>query len=383
MKPFGVALFTALNIAIAPTIALAREKPGPLKVVFVNPGKAGEVFWDMVAQSMSAAGGKLGMELETLSGERNFRRMQELGLSVTRREHKPDFLILVNEENAAVPVLEAAEASKIKTFLLSNSLTGADAERLGPPRSKLAWYIGSLVPDMEIAGARMARAVIDEAKRKKLHAADGKIHILALGGDESTPISISRNRGMQEVVARDPDVVLDRLLFANWNATEAETLTDNFLQWAERKQIRIAGIWAANDPMALGAMQSAKRAGFKPGGNLIIAGLNWSPEALEKVESGELLMSDGGHFLGGALSMLLLRDYADGCDFAQTSATQEFRTSPVTRERATAIRKLVSGRRFELLDYNRLRPSSMAACGQYDFSAEALLRVLDSAANTP
>ncbi|MGY4288326.1 ABC-type sugar transport system substrate-binding protein [Bradyrhizobium sp. LM2.7] len=39
----------------------------PLSVVFVNPGKTGEVYWDMVAQTMQAAGRKLGVHVEVLT----------------------------------------------------------------------------------------------------------------------------------------------------------------------------------------------------------------------------------------------------------------------------------------------------------------------------
>src|SRR3954464_6149294 len=85
----------------------------PLNIVFVNPGKTGEVYWDMVAQTMKAAGRKLDAHVEVLTSERNYRTMQELGLGVVTRPDKPDFLILSNEESAAVPIMEAAEAAGI------------------------------------------------------------------------------------------------------------------------------------------------------------------------------------------------------------------------------------------------------------------------------
>lgn len=74
----------------------------PLDIVFVNPGKTGEVYWDMVAQTMQAAGRRLDAHVEVLTSERNYRTMQELGFGVVARPDKPDFLILSNEESAAV-----------------------------------------------------------------------------------------------------------------------------------------------------------------------------------------------------------------------------------------------------------------------------------------
>lgn len=114
---------------VAPAGCAVAADAKPLNIVFVNPGKTGEVYWDMVAQTMQAAGRRLNANVEVLTSERNYRTMQELGLGAVARADKPDFLILSNEESAAVPVLEAAEAAGIKTLLLSNSLIGEEIGR--------------------------------------------------------------------------------------------------------------------------------------------------------------------------------------------------------------------------------------------------------------
>lgn len=372
-----IAVLAIACVRCAPARAQVALQPQPFSVTFVNPGKKGEVFWDLVSDSMHAASRSLGVRLEVIWAERSFRRMRELGREVVARKVKPDFLILVNEEAAAAPILEAAEEAGVKTLLLSNTLIDDDAARYGAPRQHLKYWIGSLVPDLEHAGARMATALIAAARKAGRVSEDGKIHMLALAGDERTPTSIVRNRGLQQVVAQNPDVVLDRLLFANWNEAEAQALSANYLLWAQRKNITVAAIWAANDPMAIGALTSAKRAGYALGRDLFVAGLNWSGAALESVRGGEMLLTDGGHFLGGAMSILLLRDYADGCDFAQTGTIQMYRTSAITQERAESTRAFVSGRAFERADYNRLR-SYPKACGHHGISVDDVLRVLGS-----
>lgn len=264
---------------------------GRLNIVFVNPGKTGEVYWDMVAQTMQAAGRKLDAHVEVLTSERNYRTMQELGFGVVARADKPDFLVLSNEESAAVPILEAAEAAGVKTLLLSNTLIGDDAARLGPPRQKLKTWLGDITTDLQTAGARMANALINAARAEKWQSPDGKIHILGIGGDEITPASIARNAGLKLAVDAAPDVVVDRMLFANWTQSEAEQVTRNYLGWAARKEIRPAGIWAGNDPMALGALRAGVAAGLTPGRNIQLVGLNWSEDALREIKAGRLLMT--------------------------------------------------------------------------------------------
>ncbi|MBR0820718.1 ABC transporter substrate-binding protein [Bradyrhizobium liaoningense] len=348
---------------------------GRLNIVFVNPGKTGEVYWDMVAQTMQAAGRKLNAHVEVLTSERNYRTMQELGLGVVARADKPDFLILSNEESAAVPILEAAEAAGVKTVLLSNTLIGDDAARLGPPRQKLKTWLGDITTDLQTAGARMANALIATARAEKWQSPDGKIHILGVGGDEITPSSIARNAGLQLAVAAAPDVVVDRMLFANWTQSEAEQVTMNYLSWATRKGIRPAGVWAGNDPMALGAIKAISTAGLVPGQDIQVVGLNWSEDALRAIRAGRLLLTDGGHFLLGGWSIVLLRDYADGCDFAATSPHVEVKTSAITSTNLVSVGDLIKNRAFDRIDFTRFK-AKVGRCGQYDFSIDALISSL-------
>ncbi len=372
-----IALAVACTALSPARPALAGEAE-PLDVVFVSPGKTGEIFWDMVAETMTAAGRKLNMRVEVLRAERNYRTMQELGLSVVARARKPDFLILSNEESAAVPILEAADAAGIKTLLLSNSLIGADAARLGPPRQTLKRWLGDITTDLQTAGERMANALIVAARDAKSQSADGKIHLLGIGGDEITPASIARNKGFDAVVAANPDVVVDRMLFANWTQSEAQELTANYLAWAVRKNIRPAGIWAGNDPMALGAISAAMAAGLAPGKDIQVVGLNWSEDALRQIAAGRLLLSDGGHFLLGGWSIVLLRDYADGCDFADASTHVRLATSAITRANLASVHSLTRDRAFDRIDFARFR-AKPGQCGQYDFSVGALIASLSQA----
>jgi ABC-type sugar transport system substrate-binding protein len=364
----------ACGILVPPGGAVAADGK-PLNIVFVNPGKTGEVYWDMVTQTMQAAARKLNARVEVLTSERNYRTMQELGLGVVARPDKPDFLILSNEESAAVPVLEAAEAAGVKTLLLSNTLIGEDAVRLGPPRQRLKTWLGDITTDLQTAGARMANALIGTARAEKWQSPDGKIHILGIGGDEITPASIARNAGLKLAADAAPDVVVDRMLFANWTQSEAEQVTANYLGWASRKAIRPAGIWAGNDPMALGALRAVAAAGLRPGQNIEVVGLNWSEDALREIRAGRLLMTDGGHFLLGGWSVVLLRDYADGCDFAAVSSHVEVKTSAITRANLGSVGDLIKTRAFERIDFTRFRAKA-GRCGQYDFSIDALISSL-------
>ena len=51
-----------------------------MSVTFINPGKQGEKFWDMVSQTMQAAADDLDITLEVIYAQRNRVQMRKLGL---------------------------------------------------------------------------------------------------------------------------------------------------------------------------------------------------------------------------------------------------------------------------------------------------------------
>jgi len=370
----AVLLLLLLTLPLAPGANGVASGWKRSHVVFLNPGKLGEVFWDLVSDTMREAGRQLDMDVEVVYAERNRRMLNDLGLAIVNRPEHPDYLILVNEESAATAVIAAADKAGIKTFLLSNAFAGDEARRYGAPRTVLANWIGSLLPDMPAAAQRMAAALIEAGKQAGRQSADGKLHLLALGGDERTPNSVARNAGFSSFVAGRNDVVVDRFLFANWNAADAETLASRYLDWAERADIRPAGIWAANDPMALGAVAAVAKKGLVPGQDVAVVGLNWSPEALEAVGAGKLLLTDGGHFFGGAWSIVLLRDFEDGCDFAAGGAAIAFPLASIDRSNLADVSAIIKERRFDRIRFDSFLASRRGRCGSYDFSLAALVR---------
>ena len=70
MKKVICLLFLTLFLIAQDGAAAANER---LRVAFVNPGKTGEVFWDLVSQTMRAAARQLNIDVEILYAERNHR----------------------------------------------------------------------------------------------------------------------------------------------------------------------------------------------------------------------------------------------------------------------------------------------------------------------
>lgn len=276
-----------------------------LEVIFLNPGKPDERFWMMVSETMEAAAEDFGIQLEVVYAQRNRIRMVALGKEILQRPTPPDYLVLVNEEQAAEPILQAAAKGDSKVLLLLNELLPKQRQRLAADRLLNNTLVGSLIPDNFAAGQRMMRRLYQCAKQRF----QPPYPLLAIGGDQTTPASIARNAGARAVLAEQPDLKLNRFLYANWSQEEAHRLTSQYLNWAERNSIKPTAIWAANDPIAQGASEALAQHSSTQGQDVCLVGLNWSAQGLSLVRQGKMLLTDGGHFLAGAWAMVLLNDY--------------------------------------------------------------------------
>lgn len=368
-------------MGLAPAAFAETAPESVVTAAFLNPGKRGEVFWEMVSDTMLAAARQFNISLEIVYAERNYRLMQTQGLAMIARKDAPQFLILTNEDNAGVPVIAAADGGGVRTLLISSDVLAEDMRRLGGQRGVLKTWIGSLIPDVEAAGARMAERLFEAARQRNLQSSDGKLHFLVLSGDERTPTSLDRLRGLQRVVDAKADVVIDRVVIAHWNAGDAEELTARYLAWAARRGIRVAGVWAGNDPMAFGASDALRAAGFRPGVDTMVVGLNWSKRAVQEVNGGRMVLTDGGHFMLGAWSMIMLRDYLDGCDPFRSGGAVVLPTVAVTRANANRVLPVLERGDFARINAGMLRATTRGGqCRAYDFSLDAMLAAVGASA---
>lgn len=271
---------------------LSAPASAETRIAFINPGKADEFFWPEVTRTMQAAADQFGFQLEVDYAERDAQRMIRLGLERVQQADPPDFLVLVNEFQAAREILHAADARGIKVLMLLNAFVGGQLLDMGAPGEKYRHWIGSLVPNNHGAGQRMAASLVECMLASPTTRTDGKLHVLALAGDARTPASLERTAGMHAAFAAAGNVVIDRHFQTNWQGPDATRLTRNYLNWAASHQIQPAGIWAANDALAIGALDSVRNAGLRPGRDLCLVGLNWSPEAVDLVRDRSLAATE-------------------------------------------------------------------------------------------
>ncbi|MFV0439199.1 MAG: sugar ABC transporter substrate-binding protein [Desulfopila sp.] len=130
-------------------------------------------------------------------------------------------------------------------------------------------YVGSLNYDAGlIEGEYMAKFLPENAQ------------ILYLRGTEGMEHTIARRKGVQDaLLEKRPDVKLLAEQSAKYERAEGMRVMEDWIQ----AYPKIDGVIAANDEMALGALEALKGAGIE---GVMIAGIDGTQEARERVKDG-------------------------------------------------------------------------------------------------
>ncbi|MFG6448266.1 ABC transporter substrate-binding protein [Roseateles sp. BYS180W] len=336
-------------------------------VVFINPGHSDEPFWVTAGQAMQAAAHSLDMRFEQQFAERDPQRALALARALTQRpaDQRPDYVVLTNEKGVLLPSATLLDQAGIKSFAAFNGLLHQEHRRY-QVRKNPPLLLGSLEPDASAAGYHSAQALI--AKAKKLPRR-GKLRLLAVAGDRSTPSSLARTEGMRKALDEHPEVELERVVFADWRTDLAQTQVHELLAHGQRYQ----AIWSANDLMGLGAVAALRQHGLQPGRDALISSINASDTAMEALTDGRFAVLYGGHFLTGACALVLLYDHHHGRDFAILGLEQ---VKPLFSEIDIGLARTVLAQRHQrglVLDMRRYSRHLHPSLPGYTFDGRALM----------
>jgi ribose transport system substrate-binding protein len=137
---------------------------------------------------------------------------------------------------------------------------------------KVVTFVGS--DDVEV-GYKEARTLFTKL--------GGKGRVVVIEGIPSSPTSRDRSRGFQRALQEFPNIELLESGVGNYARTDARTVMAAML----RKYPQIEGVIAANDAMALGALDVMRDAGR----TATVVGANGILEAVKQIDAGALLAS--------------------------------------------------------------------------------------------
>ncbi len=155
----------------------------------------------------------------------------------------------------------------------------------------------------KLSGGTVASYVgIDDAALAKatgqylLKAIGGKGNVVILDGPDGNLTAQGRAKGFRDGIKDFADVKLVSGKSANYTRPQAKQVTGSLLGSFPQ----IDGILAANDPMAIGAVDALKAAG----GKSLVAGINASREVMDLIKSGDILGSgDYDTFVQGCIAV--------------------------------------------------------------------------------
>jgi ribose transport system substrate-binding protein len=169
---------------------------------------------------------------------------------------------------------------------------------------------------------------------KKMNGTGG---LIILEGVRGVLTSSERLRGFKKALEEFPNVKLLASQPANYQRLAALTVTENLIQ----SHPNITGVLAANDAMALGALEAFDGANRK----VLAVGINGTKEAVDAIRAGRLLASGDNN------------GYVQGC-IGTMAAIRRLRNLPVPKEVVFPATIIDSSnfRSFDVLDSQRSCP---------------------------
>jgi ribose transport system substrate-binding protein len=129
-----------------------------------------------------------------------------------------------------------------------------------------------------------------------LKAMGGKGNVMILDGPDGNLTAQGRAKGFRDAIKDFADVKLQSGKSGNYARPQAKQVTAGFLSSFPQ----IDGVLAANDPMAIGAVDALKAAGRKS----LVAGINASREVMDLIKSGDIIGSgDYDTFVQGCIGV--------------------------------------------------------------------------------
>lgn len=269
MNTKSIKLGVALSTLMLAAPAFAEGEYGVLMKTLANP------FWGAMGLGVEEGAKAAGVDYYLQAVESDQAAESQLNVCNTMLERKPVAMITaaINSTNL-LPCLKSAQASGIKVVDLDGNL---DPSILASEGIDITFSIGS---DNVLAGAQGAEYVVSQL------GADAKGPVLVIEGLSGNITGEKRARGFADRLGElAPGLEVVASLPGDWDRGKAANITNDILT----RNPDLVAIFAANDGMALGAVESVFAAG--KGGSVVIVGVDGNSDAVKSIKEGRLTAS--------------------------------------------------------------------------------------------
>jgi ABC-type sugar transport system substrate-binding protein len=353
------------------TMAAGQDKRE--RVIFISVAAESEVFWSGIHGLAQAAADDLGVDLTILYSNRNRVTAVNMAREIAGCKDKPDYVIVVGEQQIASRSIPVLAKNGIKVFLFGN-LSLKEKIAVGEPRQKYPEYIGKIAIDDYMAGYLTAKAMIEEAIKKGLADNNGAINLLAFEGVRKTSFSSERVRGLQDALKEFPQTRLLQSVPTDWTYAYVQNALPQLLSRYSDKSI--AGVWCANSDMAIASSDVLKSLGRTPGEDIILVGTDWDGPAIERVHQGEIIGIAGGHVAAVAWIITLIHDYHHGIDFSKEVYLNK--VTMMDRLSSEIFTSSFKGANWNVVNFKTFSKAENPSLQEYDLSFQAILNAINS-----
>ena len=256
----------AAGIGVSVPAGAAEPTYGVLLKTLSNP------FWDAMAKGVAEGGKEAKVALFQQAAQSDQDAETQLNICNTMLERKPAALIAsaINSSNL-LPCMKSANDQKIPVVDLDANLDPAVTAKAGV---KVAFTIGS---DNIAAGAQAADFMAEHLGKT------AKGPVLVIEGLSGNITGEQRAKGFaDELKKAAPGLDVVASLPGDWDANKAANITNDTLQ----RHPDLVAIFAANDTMALGAVETVFAAG--KGGKVTVVGVDGTTAGVKSIKAGRL-----------------------------------------------------------------------------------------------
>jgi len=258
-----------LVMAALGSLGMAQKTVGVVLKTLANP------FWGAMRDGIEEGGKRFGFNLlvQAVASEQDVEPQLNTCLNILQRNVDALVVAAINATNL-LPCIREANRRGIPVVDLDANLDPAILQREG---LKVAFSISS---DNRRAGAQAAEYLI------KRVGTDFRGKVLIIEGLAGNPTSAARRDGFRDRLRQlAPQATIVASLPGDWDRLKAANITNDILQ----RHPDLSAIYAANDTMALGAVEALFAAG--KGNQVVVIGTDGNADAVRSIRAGRLTAS--------------------------------------------------------------------------------------------
>ncbi|SFD65962.1 simple sugar transport system substrate-binding protein [Paenibacillus catalpae] len=142
-------------------------------------------------------------------------------------------------------------------------------------------FVTTIGSNLYEEGVKAGKYLIDRMRNQP-----GPIRIAELQGTKGSTPSIQRGEGFRSIIAAREDMVITQSAPADFTEEMGREVMRTFLDVPAKERPQV--LFAHNDDMALGAIESIEEAGLRPGIDIIVISVDGSRKALQQLAAGKL-----------------------------------------------------------------------------------------------